>query len=106
MKIIRILATDYAVLPSLQCDLLHRKGQRVLNDLKRAKLSCGSYDSAPHPSPSLSPVSNMSLFLSLPVCRWSSLLRGGGGSVGRGSNNRKKAWPSVNHSILSGKREL
>jgi hypothetical protein len=67
MKIIRFLATDYAVLPSLQCDLLHRKGLRVLNDLKRAKLSCGRMIRLHTHPPSPSPVSNMSLFLSLPV---------------------------------------
>ncbi len=40
-----------------------------------------SYDLAPSPSPPLSdsPVNKLSLFLSLPVCRQSSLLTEGGG---------------------------
>jgi hypothetical protein len=55
------------------------------------------YDSAPRPSP----VSNLPLFLSLPVCRRSGLLggEGGGGGFGAESYDRKK--PSINHSILS-----
>jgi hypothetical protein len=44
--------------------------------------SSSSYDLAPHPtSTPPSPVSKLSLFISLPVCRWSSLLTGKG--VGR-----------------------
>jgi hypothetical protein len=53
----------------------HRQ-QRVLNGLKRTRLSNGTWcDWAPRPpsSPSLSPVSKLSLFLNLPVCRQSSL---------------------------------
>jgi hypothetical protein len=60
------------------------------------------YNSAPHPP--LSPLSSPSLFLSLPVCRRSSLLTEWGGRGGRGakSYDLEKAWPSINHSILSG----
>ncbi len=56
-----------------------------------------------HPLPP-SPVSKLPLFLSLPVCRRSSLLTGekvGGGGRGVESYDRKKAWPSVIHSLLS-----
>ncbi len=59
------------------------------------------------PSPfSPFPVSNLSLFLSLPVCHRSSLLTGNGGKgwgLGRGakSYDRNTAWPSINHAILS-----
>jgi hypothetical protein len=38
-------------------------------------------------------------FLSLPVCRRSSLLTGKGGERGAKLNDHKKAWPSINHSI-------
>ncbi len=38
-----------------------------------------TYDSAARPPPFLPPVSKMSLFLSLPVCRRSSLFQGSGG---------------------------
>jgi hypothetical protein len=53
------------------------------------------------PSISLS-VRKMSLFLSLPVSRRSSLLmvEGGGGGGGAKSYFGEKAWPSINHSIL------
>jgi hypothetical protein len=59
---------------------------------------------ASHSPPS--PIGKWSLFLSVPVCRRSSFLPGeGGGGKGEGrgakSYDRKKAWPSVNHSILS-----
>ncbi len=55
----------------------------------------------PHPP---SPDCNLSLFLNLPVCRRSKLLTGGGGGGGRGAKpyNHEKAWPSINHSVLSG----
>jgi hypothetical protein len=54
------------------------------------------------PTPSPSPVNIVSLFLSLPVCRLSSLLRGQGGNGEEPNHtNRKKVWPSINHSILS-----
>jgi hypothetical protein len=51
------------------------------------------------------PVSQLSLFLSLPVCRRSSLLTGGGGG-GKGVATSQilpgeEARPSTNHSILS-----
>jgi hypothetical protein len=54
-----------------------------------------------------SPVSKLSLFLSLPVCHRSSLLsEGGGPGGGRGGGGAKlydgeKAWSSINHSIFS-----
>ena len=56
----------------------------------------------PHPSP-LSPVSKLSLFLSLPVCSRSSLLTGEGerGQGGAKSYRGEEAWSSINHSILS-----
>jgi hypothetical protein len=59
-----------------------------------------SSDSAPCPPPSPLSVSKLSLFLSLPVCRQSRLLTGEGG---RGAQffDREKAWPSINHSVLS-----
>jgi hypothetical protein len=45
----------------------------------------------------------LSLLLS---CRWSSILTGrrggGGGERGTKSHDREKAWPSLNHSTLSG----
>ncbi len=98
--------------------------QRVLNDYR------GPDFLAVVRLPPPPPVSNLSFFLSLPVCRWSSLLTGedggggggggfvgggggvgggaggggGGGGGGRGtkSYDREKAWPSIDHSILSG----
>jgi hypothetical protein len=55
-------------------------------------------------APPSSPVSNLSLFHNFPVCRRSSLLSGevGGGGGGAKSSDREKAWPSINHSMLSG----
>jgi hypothetical protein len=48
----------------------------------------------------------LSLFFSLSVCRRSSLLKGGVGGGGEGGREVKayvceKAWPTINHSILS-----
>ncbi len=74
---------------------------RGLNDLYRTKLSYGSMIRfhARHLPPSL--VSKSSLFLSLPMCRRSSLLTERGGGVrGAKSYDRKKAWASINRSIL------
>jgi hypothetical protein len=50
-----------------------------------------------------SAISMLSLFLSLHVCRRSSLLteRGKGDVRGAISYDRGKAWPSINHSILA-----
>ncbi len=53
---------------------------------------------SPPPLPSSS-----CLFLSFPVWRWKSLLTGEGqGGDGAKSDDGEKAWPSTNHSILSG----
>ncbi len=51
----------------------------------------------PIPPPS-SPVSKLSIFLSLPVCRQSSLLTGEGGGWEK-SNDGEKAWSSINHTL-------
>ncbi len=53
------------------------------------------------PLPPPSPVSKLSPFPRLPVCRRSSSLTvvGGGGAK---SYDNKKVWSSINHSILSG----
>jgi hypothetical protein len=49
-----------------------------------------------------SPVSKLPLFfLNLPVRRQLSLLPGEGGGRGAESYEHRKAWPSINHSILS-----
>ncbi len=62
-----------------------------------------SYDLAPLPPIAPSPVSKVSLFLSLSVCRAYWQKGGtGGGSRGRSeSYEREKSWSSINHSILS-----
>ncbi len=76
--------------------------QRVLNALQRTRLSWRRMIWLLTLTPS--PVSKMSLFLSLPVFRLSSLLTGevwGGGGGGAKSYNREKAWSSTNHSIPS-----
>ncbi len=60
----------------------------------------GSYPPPPPPSP----VIKLSLFLSLPVCRRSSLQTGKGGRRGwRGAklHDDEKAWSSIKYSILS-----
>ncbi len=76
--------------------------QRVLNELWRTRLACGRMIRVAHPL-SPSPVSNLFLFLNLPVCRRSSLLTWGGGRGGRGakSDDHETAYPSMNHSRLS-----
>jgi hypothetical protein len=52
--------------------------------------------------PPPAPVSTLSLFLSLSVCRRSSLLKGGRREWAEPNyTTAMKAWPSVNHSILS-----
>ncbi len=48
------------------------------------------------PTPPPSPVSKLSLFHSLPVCRRFSLLPGKGGGHGAESFDHKKAWASIN----------
>ncbi len=75
--------------------------QKVLKDLWWTRLSY----SAPCPPPSSPfPFSKLSLFLSLPVCPVEYTDGSGGRRGGRGakSYDRKKACPSINHSILSG----
>ncbi len=60
------------------------------------------YDSAPRPPPS--PISKLSLFLSQSFCMSPvelTLWGGGGGGHGAKSNDREKAWSSINHSMLS-----
>ncbi len=61
------------------------------------------FGSSPTPLP-LCPVKKLSLLLSLPVCRRSSLLmgEGGGGRMGGRGVDGEKALLSINHSILSG----
>ncbi len=54
---------------------------------------------SPTPFPS-SPVSKLSLFLGLPMCRRPSLLTEEGGGRGAKSYDREKAWLTINHSIL------
>jgi hypothetical protein len=51
---------------------------------------------APPPPPS---VSKLSLFLAGRAYRQE---KGGGGGRGATSDDRGKAWPSINHSVLSG----
>ncbi len=60
------------------------------------------FGSSPTPFPPLLSASCL-FFLSLPVCRRSSLLtgEGGGGGGGAKSYDGEKAWLSINHSILS-----
>ncbi len=85
---------------------LHVVPEKVLNYLQRTKLSHRHiiwFPSAPPPPPLPSPVSNWSLFLTLPVCRWSSLLAeegGKGGGGGAKTYGGEKAWSSINRSIL------
>ncbi len=62
-----------------------------------------SYDLAPHPPPATSPGSKLSLFLSLPMCRRSSLLTGRGRGRGRSQIiPRREAWSPIDHALLSG----
>jgi hypothetical protein len=78
------------------------QSQRIPNDLKRTRLSCGRMIRLiAHPLPP-SPVSNMSLFLGLSVCRRSSLLTGEGGGGGQGakSYDREETGPSISFNTL------
>ncbi len=55
-----------------------------------------SYDLAPPPPPPPSPVKKLPLFLSLPLCRRSSLLTGEGGEgVGKEPNHTKARKPGL-----------
>jgi hypothetical protein len=62
-----------------------------------------SHVSAPRPPPPPPPISKLPFFLSLLVCRQSSLLtgEGEGGRCGAESYHRKNAWPSKNHLIFA-----
>ncbi len=75
--------------------------QRVLDDLWWSRLFCCRMFRLLALTLPLSSVSNLSLFLSLPMCRRSSLVTGGERGRGAKSYDRKKAWPSINHSIHS-----
>ncbi len=84
---------------------LEGRGQRVLNDLKSTKLSCGRMirllRSPPFPLQSASCLSFSQFF---PVCSRSRLLtEDGGGLMGRARSQIMKAWLSINSSILSGR---
>jgi hypothetical protein len=72
-------------------DLAELLEQRVLKFVEDQAF-LRSYDLAPPP------VSKLSLFLCLYVCRRSSYDREGGGAK---SYDREKVWPSIKHSILS-----
>ncbi len=68
------------------------------------ELSCGRMIRLLAQPPPPSPVTNLSLFISLPVCRRSSLLTGEagrGGGLGAKAYDRKKAWTSIKHSTRS-----
>ncbi len=74
--------------------------QRVLNDFKRTKLSCGRMIRLlTHPLPP-SHVCKLSLFQS--SCVSPVELTDGRGGDEDGGGDRVKAWSSINHSILSG----
>jgi hypothetical protein len=89
------LVTEINNIPGLKSSLRHRKP--IPND------------AAPRPLPPPSLVSKLSLFLSLPVYRRSSLLAAKRGSEGAGVEpnytTARKAWTSINRSILSGERD-
>jgi hypothetical protein len=77
--------------------------QRVLNDLKRTRLSCSQMIRLlAHPLPP-SPVSKLFLLLILPCMSPVELTDGRGvGGVGAKSYDGEKTWSPINHSILSG----
>ncbi len=86
-----------------QCHLIifEMLNQRVLNALQRTRLSCDRMIRLlAHPRPP-SPVSDLTLFLSITVCCRSSLLTGERGGDGAKLYDSEEAWPSINHSILS-----
>jgi hypothetical protein len=76
--------------------------QDVLNDFIENQAFSPSYDSAPS-TPYLlpSPVSKLSLFLSLPICCRSSILPREGVQGSQIIRRKRKPWSSINHSILS-----
>ncbi len=76
--------------------------RELLTDLQRTRLSFGRMIrllALPLPP---SPVSNLSLFLGLPVCRRSSYLTEEGEGEGVGRRGDEKAWSFTYHLILSG----
>ncbi len=79
-------------------EALRKLGPERIECFIDAQVFLWSSESAPCPP---SPVIKLSLFLSLPLCRPPSLLTGGRG-IGARSYDRKKAWASINRSILSG----
>jgi hypothetical protein len=85
-----VLAQELAVLVLVRIP----KNQRVSIDLQRSRAFLWSYDSAPLPSPD----NKLSLFLSLPVRRRSSLLTGewgGGGGVELNHTTARKPGPGT-----------
>ncbi len=70
--------------------MLQRSEQRVLNDLQITRLSRHRTIS---PTPFPSPVSKLSLFLSLPLCRLSSLRMGEGVGEEPNHTTAKKPGP-------------
>ncbi len=82
--------------------LKHRVKQRVVNNLQRARLSCGRMIRLlAHPLPLISRQQIVSLSQYSPVrpyWRW----EGEGCRHGGKLYDHEKAWPSINHSILSG----
>ncbi len=90
---ISILVISATLSPLALNSMQLRQSQRIPNDLLRTRLSCGRMIRfIAHPLPP-SPVSNMSLFLSLPVCRLSSLLTEEGGGTGWARSQRQVIWP-------------
>ncbi len=83
-----------------------RRAQKVLNDMQKTRHSSGrTIRLIDHPLPPPSPC-NLSLFLGLPLSRWSSLLTGE--QWGRGWARSQVIRPRgslapINHSILSGR---
>jgi hypothetical protein len=86
------VSLDLEIITLTREDLIVYRGQAFL----------WLYDSAPRPPPPPPfPVFTLSLFLSLPVCHRSIAYYGRGGGRGRAWSRIKKAWASINHSILS-----
>ncbi len=96
-----VCRTNFAVF--LSQNIVGGQHQRVLNDLWRARFSCGRIDLAPSPPP----VSMLDRRHTGRLRKRDNLLTGGGG--GRGgwqraeSYDHKKARSSINYLILSGR---